>query len=57
MQLDVMRNLGLPVIVGIIHTDPQMRIFFAMEASGMYVFRVMVRSVVMAMARMEKSAA
>jgi hypothetical protein len=57
VQLDVMRILSLPVIVGIIHTDAQMRAFFTMGASGMYVFRVIVRSVMMAMARMEKSAA
>jgi hypothetical protein len=53
----VLRIVGLPVTVGTIHTDAQMRIFFTIEASGMYVFRMMVRSVMMAMARMEKSAA
>lgn len=49
--------MGLPVMVGMTQTDPQMAIFFIREALGMYVFRVMVRSVMMAMARIEKSAA
>jgi hypothetical protein len=46
-----------PVIVGIAQTEAQIRIFLMREASGMYVLRVMVRSVMMAMARIEKSAA
>jgi hypothetical protein len=45
------------VIVGTAQTDAQMRIFLMREASGMYVLRVMVRSVMMAIARIEKSAA
>jgi hypothetical protein len=49
--------MGLPVIVGTTHTDAQMMIFLSRDASGMYVFRVMVSSVMIAMARMEKSAA
>jgi hypothetical protein len=49
--------MDLPVIVGTTHTDAQMMVFLSRDASGMYVFRVMVSSVMMAMARMEKSAA
>jgi len=45
------------VVVGTTHTEAQMRIFFARQVSGMYVVRVIVRSVMMAMARIEKSAA
>jgi len=47
----------LPVVVGTNHTEAQIRIFLTRLASGMYVVRVMVRSVMMAMARIEKSAA
>jgi len=45
------------VVVGTNHTEAQMRIFLTRLASGMYVVRVIVRSVMMAMARIEKSAA
>jgi hypothetical protein len=44
-------------MVGMIQQDAQMRSFLVAETLGIYVFRVIVRSVTIAMARMEKSAA
>lgn len=44
-------------MVGIIQTELQIRTFLRVDTVGMYVFRVMVRSVTMAMAKTEKSAA
>jgi hypothetical protein len=44
-------------MVGIIHTDAQMSIFLIKDVLGMYVLRVMVKRVTIAIARMEKSAA
>jgi hypothetical protein len=44
-------------MVGTTQTDAQMRILLMSDALGMYVLRVIVRSVTIAMARIEKSAA
>lgn len=44
-------------MVGMTQTEPQISILLMSEALGMYVLRVIVVSVIMAMARIEKSAA
>ncbi len=44
-------------MVGTTQTDAQMSILLIREAFGMYVLRVIVVSVMMAIARIEKSAA
>jgi hypothetical protein len=49
--------MSLPVMVGMTQTEPQISILLMSEALGMYVLRVIVVSVIMAMARIEKSAA